>query len=1070
MELLNAADQPVDGDDPRALSDRSRTPLSRSQLRFWYLSALAPESPVCNVPTVLRLSGPISPERLQTAVDAVLDRHEILRCQFRIENGQPTQTLVDSPQLPVTVIDLRDDALGEQKAAEHIDRHAVSPIDVTSYPLVVAKLYRLSDDDAVFFWMPHHIVWDAWSLDIFLDELSQAYCQHDNASEQKEALSVQFGDYAAWQSKRFDADADDNFEFWDAYLDKAVPQLDLPHDNTRPRVMSYDGAQQRSEFESESVVSFHQFARDQGATPFMVLLAAFYVLLYRYSSQTDIVVGSPIQDRNFRGSERVIGPFVNNLVLRLNLNPDWTFNELLAAVRDLCLTVYERQDMPFDELAKRYAPDNGIDRTPLYQTLISYQNVTNRTGQIGDCSFEEVSIDKASAQTDLALWFLDSGDTIKFGFDYATDLFDGQRIERMMEHFSELLDAALAEPGARCRDLPMLTNRETAALSAFSKGPSLTVPYASVEAAFENTASRYGTEPAVICGGQTTSYSELNAKSNSIAAKLAAEGIGAGSVVGVCLPRTTTMISSLLAVFKLGATYVPLDATHPTARLAYIVEHCGVDVILTNAENYPSLAETSATLLDCTEWITDDRLQIPSCSAPGDIAYVMYTSGSTGKPKGVEVLRSSVANLLYSMQEITGFGPGNSLLAVTTIAFDISVLELFLPLLSGGTVVLASSEEAHDPRLLSGLIAEHDPDMCQATPSLWRMLKDYGWTGSRSLTVLSGGEPLEDDLGTWLLGACSRVFNVYGPTESTVWSTAKLLKKDGSRITIGTPIHNTQTYVLDENMQPAPIGVPGRLFIGGDGLAKAYRKQPDLTAERFRSHPATNERIYDTGDDVFWSYDGELRFMGRSDLQVKVRGHRIELGEIESVLNSNSDVTHSVVCTHEYEPGDVRLVAYIVPTEGSSTDSIALRKWLSTKLPGYMLPHVFFQLDALPLTPNKKIDRSALQPLTESTSLRTEIDEPETTLERSIAQLWERLLGTEKISRHDNFFAIGGHSLLAVQFTSELLAQENVSIPLRMVVLQDLAAIAKFVDTNQTGSLNDDEAGKQPSLLRRLFG
>ncbi|MDH3990350.1 MAG: amino acid adenylation domain-containing protein, partial [Gammaproteobacteria bacterium] len=814
--------------------------------------------------------------------------------------------------------------------------------------------------------------------------------------------------------------------------------------------------------------------RKDGATLFMVLLAAFKVLLHRYTNQSDFVIGTPINGRSSPELEDSIGFFVNTLALRTDLSGRPSFRELLGRVKQSCLGAYGHQELPFERLVQELEVKRDLSRTPLFQAMFAYQDTSNREIHLNDLTLTTMRVDTEMSRTDLSCWVTQTDDGLSAVMEYSTDLFDRSTIVQVLQHYGNLLETIVEDEDLPISSLPMLTPAELDQLLTGWNATDAEYPEnEQLHQLFEAQSDRSPDAVAVSFGDSELTYSELNCRANQLAHHLQSVGVARGTLVGIYIDRSIEMLVGLLGILKAGGAYVPLDPDFPHERLAYMLSDAEISFLVSREGLLDQLAENDSEVI-CFDRdsaaISAHPLDNPSTDgASEELAYVIYTSGSTGKPKGVQVQHRAVVNFLTSMRETPGITATDRLLAVTTLSFDIAVLELFLPLTVGGALVIANRDIVSDgARLLETLQSEAITVM-QATPATWQLMIDSGWSASTPIKVLCGGEAMLPDLATELQKRSDSVWNLYGPTETTIWSTCTKVDKTEGPVLIGAPIANTQVYVLDRHMQPVPVGVAGELYIGGVGVTHGYVNQPELTAERFLPDTYTGTgQIYQTGDLARWRPDGVLEHLGRIDSQVKVRGFRIELGEIESVLSEHPTVDRVAVNVWDAGSGDQRLVAYLVISPGESLDPISLRKHLNTRLPNYMLPQHYIQLQELPLTPNGKTDRKKLPAPSGLIDGNTR-QPPVTPAEKLIAKIWSELLGVENIGRHDNFFELGGHSLLAVRALLELEKASGTRIELRHILLEDLFQIGQHLR-----SYADEDSPQKNSgdggFFRRFIG
>ncbi len=1026
-------------------------PLSFEQQSLWFIDRLSPGLAAYHIPLAVRITGSLDVSALRWALDALVIRHESLRTNFDLADGMPIQVVGSPRPVPLRETDLTNcpDDQRESELRLILDDEVRRPFDLTHDILLRGVNVRMGAQEHVLRLVIHHIVADGWSIGILLRELAELY----RAASADEApslatLPIQFADFALWQRQQLQGEAlETQIAFWRRYLEGAPDSLALPTDRTRPPLPSFRGAMHTIFLPESLSAELKALGRRENVTLFMTLLAAFEVLIARYSGQDDIVVGSPITGRNRVDLERLIGFFVNTLALRTDLTGNPTFRELLGRIRESTLDAFAHKDLPFARLVEELKPGRSSNQTPLFQVLFALEYLETTSLQVAGLAFEPLEFDFNWAKFDLSLTISERSGGLRVSLNYDTDLFDEVTIRRMAGHFQRLLEGIVADPGQPIIELPLLTEDERQQMLVQWNDTARGIPAdRCIHQLFEEQAARTPESVAVVFQDQRLTYAELNARSDQLAQYLRDLGVGPEMLVAICLERSVEMVVGLLGILKAGGAYLPLDPSYPAARLGFMIDDARPRVVLTQRRLVDALPPHTATVVCLDEPLPptavapaasrigpDDRREVVSKTSPGDLAYVLYTSGSTGGPKGVQIPQSAVVNLLTSMRREPGLVAADTLLAVTTLAFDIAALELFLPLTTGARVVIATREVAADGRRLAQLLEDSRATVMQATPATWRMLLQAGWEGSPRLKILCGGEALARDLAERLLARCAALWNLYGPTETTIWSAAWRVLP-GEPITIGRPIANTQFYILDRLLRPAPVGVSGELFIGGEGLARGYLNQPELTAERFIEDPFRPEsggRLYRTGDCVRYRPDGCLEYLGRLDHQVKVRGHRIELGEIEAVLSQHPQVRDRAVVARQDVSGENSLVAYVVPRGDVVLTYGQLRAFLQPKLPAYMIPSALVVLDALPLTANGKLDRRALpDPAVVGAVASGGYAEPRTEVETRLASLWAEALGRERVGIHDNFFELGGHSLMATGLFSRMESEFGRTIPL----------------------------------------
>jgi amino acid adenylation domain-containing protein len=1015
--------------------------LSFSQERMWFVQQLDPNNSAYNIPLAYRFNGKADLAVLQATLDWMIKRHEILRTYFVFQGEQPVQVIAPSVNVVFERIDLTG-ADAQTKVSEWVNRESARPFDLSVLPLLRAAVLDLGNDKNILCITMHHIITDAWATGLFLQEFQSVYESFSQGQEpQFPPPVIQYADFAAWQRKWLTGQVLVNESaYWKEQL-AGVPALELFTDFKRPIVQSFRGSQIMADLPVDLYDALIQLGWKNGATVFMAALAAFYVLLYQYSGQLDLAVGVPIANRKWLAVENLLGTLVNTLVLRTRLDGNPTLGELLSRVRDVSLGAYAHQDMPFESLVAELRLPRDISRSPIFQVMFNVINVPTVNVDREEYKDAYVEVDTSGAQFDLTLTLVDTPILRRVILNYNTDLFERATVVRMLNQYMALLASIAADLEQRLSELPMLPPAERQlVLQAWNDTQREYPRSATVQSLFEAQVERTPGQVAASDEESQISYLELDRRANRLAHYLRAEGVGVETLVGLCLPRGIDMLVSLLAILKAGGAYVPLDPSFPTERLSYMLENSGAPILLTHSSLTHLFPSTAAKLvcLDkeraSIENLSDQRL--PAVSNAENLAYVIYTSGSTGRPKGVQVLQRGLVNFLSSMQHEPGLTEADILLSVTSLSFDIAGLELYLPLISGAQLKLVSSETAADGFRLMEAMQQSGTTLMQATPATWKLLISSGWNGDRRLKILCGGEALPPDLAAGLLSRCGSLWNMYGPTETTIWSTLIQISSPTQLITIGRPIANTQVYILDGSRNPVPIGRTGEIFIGGDGLARGYQNLPELTAEKFVPNPfdlSGNSRLYRTGDLGRYLADGQIEFLGRMDNQVKLRGYRIELGEIEQVIHESKLVSDALVIIRSDGGKEEQLVGYLIKQPNAEIDLPALRDGLKQKLPAYMIPTAFVILDRFPLTPNGKIDRRSLpQPDANSFKLGEYVP-PANDVEIALVKIWERLLNEQPIGVTQSFFDLGGHSLLAARLFAEIHNRFGKVLPLTTI-------------------------------------
>ncbi len=1076
----------------KASSTKSYYPLSYGQKALWFLHRSAPKSSAYNTAFPVRIRSDVDVSALLSAFQKLIDRHPCLRTTFPMRDGEPVQEIHGYQQVCFKEID------ASTWTEDELNRNVVEayqrPFDLERGPVLRVSLFTRSQQDHVLLLTIHHIASDGWSLWMLLQELRLLYpAQKAGAQAALPPLAHQYTDYIDWQTTKLDGSKGGQlWDYWQHQLAGELPVLNLPTDRPRPPVQTDHGASHPFKLNEKLTQGLQELAQTEGATLYMTLLAAFQVLLHRYTNQEDILVGSPTSGRSQSEFAGIVGCFVNSVVLRGNLSGNPTFKQFLSKMRQTVLDAIAHQDYPFPLLVERLQPNRDPSRSPLFQTLFVLQkpqwreladlitpSETVARVDWGGLDLEFFALPMQEGQFDLTLEMVEAKESLFGLFKYNTDLFDAATITRMLGHFQTLLEGIVANPEQCLSDLPLLTPAERQTLLVAWNDTRQDYPkHWCIHQMFEAQVEQTPDAVAAVFEDQPLTYRELNCRANQLAHHLQQLGVKPEVLVGICVERSLEMVVGLLGILKAGGAYVPLDPAYPPDRLAYVLQDADVSVLLTQhslVKHQPDVEATRRFHLRATHTVCldTDWLDISKHSAenlataihPYNQAYVIYTSGSTGQPKGVQIPHSAVVNFLTSMSLFPGLEASDVLLAVTTLSFDIAALEIFLPLTVGARVVIASREVAAAPSKLAVMLATSGASIMQATPATWQMLLESGWTGNQQqiagkmsapLKMLCGGEALPRELANQLLSLGASLYNMYGPTETTIWSAACRVEAGEEPVRIAQPIGNTQFYILDSHQQPLPVGVPGELYIGGAGLARGYLNRPELTAEKFIPNPFSHEedaRLYKTGDLVRYLPDGTIEFLGRIDHQVKIRGFRIELGEIEAVLAQHPKVREAVVIASEDIPGNKRLVAYVVPHQKTLTSS-ELRRFLKEQLPDYMLPSAFVMLEALPLTPNGKVDRRALPtPHTFNTTQAASFIPPRDSLEWQLAQIWSEVLSIHPVGVRDNFFDLGGHSLLAVRLMAKIQQQFGKNLPLgtlfQSATIEQLANILR----QQTDSL-----------------
>jgi amino acid adenylation domain-containing protein len=1050
-------------------------PLSFAQERLWFLQQLEPQSSAYHLFNGIRLRGQLNLSAFEQTLQEIVRRHEILRTTFTVVDGRPFQRIAAASSVSLAVRDLsafekvERDAEVERAAQETVS----TPFDLVAGPLLRAELLRLSDDEHVLLFVLHHIISDGWSATVLVREVAalyEAFCA--KRSSPLPELSIQYADYAAWQKYSLQGEVLENhLSYWRETLKGAPPSLDLPTDKPRPMVQTYNGDSVGFALSKELSEALSALSRREGATIYMTLLGAFQLLMSRYSGQTDIVVGGDTANRTRVETESLIGFFVNQLVLRTNVDGNLTFRELLRRVREVTLGAYAHQQLPFEKLVEELQVVRELNRNPLFQVMFTLQNNT-RNFELSGLQLEAVPVKRTSAKFDLTLMIVETTGGLVGGFEYNTDLFNRSTIERLAGHFETLLKSIVAEPEEKVSSLSILTEAERRSLADWSVGQPAHVPAETTPELFEAQVSRTPDAAAVVDEKVSLTYEELNQRANQLAHYLRKQGVDTEVVVGLCLERSVEMVVALLGILKAGGAYLPLDPNYPLQRLEYMLTDAQVGLVLTNQrllEQLPVHWGQTIVLDEVWEAIASESEANPKAAVEAkNLAYVMYTSGSTGQPKGVMVTHGGLCNLAVAQIECFGVRPDSRVLQFASLNFDASISEICMTLCQGAQLHLVNSEEVLVGPALSALLQEHEISVVTLPPSVLKQLRDgEEFRKLESLIVAGeacGAELVED----WSEGR--RFFNAYGPTEATVCGTVQECHRGEGRPGIGKAIANVEVYVLDESLSMVPVGVRGEIYIGGAGVARGYWQRAELTAERFVPHPYSvrgGERLYRTGDEGLYLDNGNIHFIGRRDNQVKLRGYRIELGEIENVLASHHTVREVVVTVREDTPGNRRLVAYVVPHDEESCSTAELHEYAQRRLPEYMTPTAFVLLDALPLNSNGKIDRLKLPaPDGARPHWKGEYVAPRTPLEEVIEGVWGELLSVDRVSVHDNFYDLGGHSLLATQVLARLLTLFKIELPL--IAIFQSPTIVEFASEVRAHEAKPGQADKVAAAIRRI--
>lgn len=1052
---------------PRA--NRDSAELSFAQQRLWFLNQLAPESPQYNVPRALRLAGPLDIDALQRSVDELVLRHEPFRTHFEVLDGNVRQIIRADEQVPLAVIDLSNLPLAQKdaEATQLAQAEAAQPFDLSRGPLMRARLLRLAEHEHILLLTTHHIVSDAWSAEILFKELGKFYNAFANGQPAPFLpLAIQYADFGEWQREWLQGEElERQLQYWREQLGGVTGVLDLPTDHPRSSVQSAQGDYKFLTLSKEVSGGLRSLSNHEGATLFMTLLAAFQILLWRYTGQEDIVVGTPIAGRNRAEIEALIGFFINTLALRTDLSGNPTFKELLARVRETAIGAYAHQDLPFEKLVEELHPERDLGRNPLFQVMFQFQNTSNSRLDLIGLTVTPLDVSTATAKFDLMLAVREENGELACVIEYSTGLFGGETIARLLDHYATLLAGIVANPGERIASLPLMaaaerrqvtrawndTRTEFAELRADQ----------SIHQLFEQQAARTPNEVAVVFENERVTYDELNVRANRLAQHLRRQGTGPEARVAICVERSVNMIVGLLGILKAGAAYVPLEPNYPRERMSYILEDSQAGLLLTQKSLLALLPSSRATVI-CLDDIAAELAQesgsnFTNGGTADNAAHVIYTSGSTGRPKGVVSSHAASVNRFAWMWRQYPFTPGEVCCQKTSLSFVDSIWEIFGPLLQGVPLVIVRADVVADPPAFVAALSANKVTRLVLVPSLLRAMIDGVNDLAAQLKGLQycvcSGETLPVELAKEFTEKLpqTKLINLYGSSEVAADVTCyEVAGTAGAGIPIGRAIANTQVYVLDGSFQAAPVNVPGEIFVGGAGLARGYLHRPELTAEKFIPDPfGDGTRLFRTGDLGRYLAEGSIEYRGRRDYQVKVRGFRIELGEVEAALGNHPHVDEVVVVARDDQHGDKRLIAYWTAKKqtGSEPAIADLRAHLRAKLPDYMIPSAFVMMETMPLTPSGKLDRLAL-PEPGQTESADEFVAPGTATEEILAHIWARELGLEIVGGNDDFFALGGHSLLLTRIAARIREAFAVELPLRTLFeASTVRVMAEKIDT-----------------------
>jgi amino acid adenylation domain-containing protein len=1031
------------------------------------------DNPAYNVGRAVYLQGPLKLHFLQQSLDEIVRRHESLRTNFAMVEGQPAQVIARERSVPLPILDLRSIQVGEHSALakDLVNEEARRPFDLERDQLLRAKLLWLAEQEFVLVLTMHHIVSDGWSLRVLFRELSTLYTAFSRGDEPPlSELPLQYADFALWQREWLQGETLESLlAYWRKQLVGSPLALELPSDRPRPALQTHRGAGEELLLEKPVTQALKALCTQENVTLYMLLLAAFGVLLHRYTGQDDILIGSPISGRDHFEIEGLIGYFLNTLVLRLRPTHDQSFRQFLQQMRETVLAAYAHQVIPFEVLLQKLQIERSLSHAPLFQAMFVLHDAVPPILQLPDVQADWLEINRGGAMFDLTLVARDVDQGLSLTLRYSTDLFDAATIRQMLRHLQILLESILAGPELPIWQLPLLPATERQQVLVDWNQTRVEHPKdICVQDLFEAQVERTPDAVAVVHKDQKLTYAQLDRRANQLAHYLQAHGIGPDSLIGLCMGRSLEMIVGLLGVLKAGGAYVPLDPTLPQHRLALMLEETEVPVLLTQQHLRAMLPGIEGELLSLdSDW---DRVSAESHEKPdrtvhsNNLAYVIFTSGSTGRPKGVMIRHSSLANYTATARDVFALTPTDRVLQFASISFDTAAEEIFPCLVSGAGLVLRSDRMLRSVPFFFDTCIEWGVTVLDLPTVYWHEVVE--WLGKGSFTfppsvrlvIIGGDKARRSKLAKWHehLGQETRLLNTYGPTEATVvasfadLSCAPDTGSLGREVSIGRPIDNCQTYILDSYMQPVPVGAYGELCIGGYGLARGYLNMPGATAGRFVANPFAarpGTRLYRTGDLARYRRDGTIEFSGRLDHQVKIRGFRIELSEIEAVLGEHQGVREVVLVMKRLADGDERLVAYVVPERGQLPSPGDLRRFLQVRLPDHMIPATFAMLEELPLTPSGKVDRRALpEPNWNTYELAHSYEAPGTAVEEVLAGIFGEILKINRVGLHDSFFELGGHSLLAIRVLTRVQDTLRIEIPLLTIFeTPTVAGLSQFI-------------------------
>lgn len=1013
-------------------------PASKVQEQFWLVNKIHPENSAYNVPFLFHIHGKFDTYAFDKALHNVIQKHDIMKSTYNDNDGIINQH-IDNINIKLIEFNFSNDNIDKNLEEIHsiISNDAMKPFNLSIGPLIKLVLYRISHNDCFLLIVMHHIITDFHSNKILFDTISCLYNDVTIVPE-KYGYTNKYSNYSKWQTEFMNSGSYFySISYWNKKLSGLNHFLNLPTDKQRPSIQNLKGDVCSFSLTPVQTMHLKNAIHENNTTVFLFTFTTYLIQLFRYTGQKNIIVGVPFTNRRQAEHKNTIGCFVNILPLVFKISPEYSFADILGQVRRVFLDAHRNQEVPYEMIVKTAAPKRDPSYNPLFQTGFTFQPLIEMNLKGLEVTAEKIH--NGGSQLDLFVILWEHNNALHGMFEYDTSLFEKTTIQRWVGHFKTLLDSLQKNVRMPIAQLPMLEEAEREQLIVKWNATELPFPHElCLQQLFEQQASKNPGAIACVFENDCLSYGALEEKSNKLAHYLRDADVGPGTLVGIFTERSLEMLIAVYGVLKAGGAYVPLDPDFPKERISFMIGDSNAKVLVTTSRLAYTLPAHSALEIHLDkEWSRiDEKKTLPPESGvtSNDLAYIIYTSGSTGKPKGVQVRHQAVVNFLVSMQHSPGITSHDKLLAVTTLSFDISVLELFLPLVAGAQIILADRASTTDGHNLLALIKKHHVTIMQATPTTWHLLLAAGWNGSGNFKALCGGEAMPKMLARELCQRATTVWNLYGPTETTIWSTCYQIKDENSPVFVGKPIANTQVYIVDANDQPTPIGIAGEMLIGGTGVAKGYLNRPDLTDEKFITdffRPGQMNKLYRTGDMAAYLPDGNIKLLGRIDHQVKIRGHRIELGEIEASLAKCFGINEAVVMVREDMVGDKRLVAYYtLKAANNRLTTTEYRLALQKTLPDYMIPAIFVEMKAMPLTANGKIDRRALPvPDQKRPELAQNYIEAKGETQQILSKIWSDVLKVDPIGIHDNFFDLGGDSLRSIMVLSHLEKVMGLKIP-----------------------------------------